>query len=445
MPAVDSEKCTLRALVHRSDWGEAELLALLKSARRSLRAGTKWPSKHLIEYFPGEGPLVLTVPHDGTCRPRHIPRRKHGCKLRDTGTKGVAARVALEIVRRGHARPHLLLMNLSRSRVDVNRSRDQAADDQTALEVWDCYHELLKHASQMASLASARHALCIDFHCQGHFKYSGLDVIELGTLTPSASDLQRGAAHLECRIATELRAATCQGQHSLETVQELLAKQLCGLFSMPRLAAVALHRGDTFSELLFGPTSLGALLGKRGYMAVPSPDFIVPPEKPKVALRSGACFVRVCPSSPSPRAFVQTFRNVAGACMRRAWSCLRATDTTYLHEISDREDSSEEECQAEDDLERQECIGISSAAPFFSGGYTTQVAHELLDTLQIESPVRLTKRPASWAALAEALLDSLQEFWQIHLNLDLCSGKNCDSLDSPTLQPSSCSECVQLD
>merc|ERR1712032_1462178 len=66
---------------------------------------------------------------------------------------------------------------------------------------------------------------------------------------------------------------------------------------------------------------------------------------------------------------------------------------------------------------------------FFSGStsHTLRVSRPVLDSLQTEFPVRLTKSPEAWAPLAHALVDSLLELWHTHLGCDLCSGEAMDS------------------
>ena len=81
---------------HPADWTAAALQALQHCG--------EYPSHRCwIELFEGDAdsPLVICAPHDGTLRPPQLSVRQSGTSARDTGTKGLAAALALEVLRRG--------------------------------------------------------------------------------------------------------------------------------------------------------------------------------------------------------------------------------------------------------------------------------------------------------------------------------------------------------
>eukprot|EP00929_Paragymnodinium_shiwhaense_P026092 TRINITY_DN15588_c0_g3_i2.p1 TRINITY_DN15588_c0_g3~~TRINITY_DN15588_c0_g3_i2.p1 ORF type:complete len:213 (-),score=8.94 TRINITY_DN15588_c0_g3_i2:91-729(-) len=163
---------------HPKDWDVSSLASLMRVSRKKDKQDNASEGLPLVEYFPGEASLVLSAPHDGTRCPKAIPRRISGVMVRDVGTKGLAARFAQEVVQRGLPRPHLLILHLSRTRMDANRPREEAATDHLALAVWDCYHSLLAEARRCAASVSPN-ALALDFHSHGHSKLTGIKALEL--------------------------------------------------------------------------------------------------------------------------------------------------------------------------------------------------------------------------------------------------------------------------
>ena len=273
LPAETSERPPAAPppkLLHRhpADWTAAALQALQHCG--------EYPSHRCwLEVFEGDAdsPLVICAPHDGTLRPPQLSVRQSGTSARDTGTKGLAAALALEVLRRGGRRPTVLVCHLSRKVLDVNRPREQAkcVAHVDALCAWEKYHALQREAASRAAAAAAaavppRHALLLDVHAQAHHRHSGIDAIELGTLRPSAADLRDGLQRLEAEAAARLAGGG--------------AGALVGLFSMPRLAAAALARGITLRELLVGEGALGSRLCRHGFLATPSNELPVPPPPP---------------------------------------------------------------------------------------------------------------------------------------------------------------------
>eukprot|EP00747_Dinoflagellata_sp_TGD_P166689 gnl/TRDRNA2_/TRDRNA2_189867_c0_seq1.p1 gnl/TRDRNA2_/TRDRNA2_189867_c0~~gnl/TRDRNA2_/TRDRNA2_189867_c0_seq1.p1 ORF type:complete len:465 (+),score=71.61 gnl/TRDRNA2_/TRDRNA2_189867_c0_seq1:36-1397(+) len=373
-------------LVHQATWGEEELAALHDVAKD----GDYVSHGYWLEYFPGDGAVVIACPHDGTMRPPGLPRRTFGVMVRDTGTRGLAAALALEVVRRGASRPHVLICHLVRNRCDVNRPKDQAACHPAALRFWDQYHQLLNAACAAAALAAPGRALFLDVHAQANYRFSGVDALELGTLCPSAEELRRGATHLESLATERVQVARLEASVHSEDVGDCLVSHLQGLFTMPRLASAVLLGGGSFADLLRGQSSLGGLLGKRGYKAVPSPALPVPP--PTIG-GPGYCCSQQCRHDTSGDAAV-------------------------------RAESAPAEPGGDGENEDEDFDGEVSHFFCGSSSYTLQECHAVLDSVQAECPVRLTKDPEAWASMARAIMGALEELWRVHLNHDLCAAAN---------------------
>ena len=336
---------------HPADWTAAALQALQHCG--------EYPSHRCwLELFEGDAdsPLVICAPHDGTLRPPQLSVRQSGTSARDTGTKGLAAALALEVLRRGGRRPTVLVCHLSRKVLDVNRPREQAAcaAHVDALCAWEKYHALQREAAQRAAAAAAaappRHALLLDVHAQAHHRHSGIDAIELGTLRPSASDLGDGLQRLEAEAAARLAGGG--------------AGALVGLFSMPRLAAAALARGITLRELLVGEGALGSRLCRHGFLATPSNELPVPP--PAAAARAVAAEVEELVAEEAP---------------------------------------AEAPAAAPADTPAEAPPAAAAAATlFFSGAtsYPLSVLPEVIDAVQLECPIRLCA-PQHWKPLARSI------------------------------------------
>lgn len=214
-----------------------------------------------IEYQVGNMSLILTAPHGGSLKPSSIPSRDAGCwekttrkcyythscpsgavkdsancaviRGKDPYTQEMTLAVAKEICRLTSGyRPHIVFNNLSRSKLDPNRDKDEAAFGvPDANQAWDEFMGFIRSAkSHMAQ------GLLIDIH--GHSHPEGW--IELGYLI-SKTNLDSGNFSA----------------------------------SDTSIYALSRRRLDTpFEELLRGRQSLGMFIEEQNmnYVCVPSPS-----------------------------------------------------------------------------------------------------------------------------------------------------------------------------
>lgn len=211
------------------------------------------------EYYPGseDSCVILTAPHGGNIRPEAIPdRRKNCCNgqvphcqsphskysvslLRDTFTLELAATLRTELAMTLGERPHLVICNLNRRKVDVNRDKDNGAQHNPYSErAWEDYHSFIERARECVMRNCGR-GVMFDIHGQSHPE----KLVELGY---SLSSDQLHTAPLP-----ELSSIRCLSH--------------CTKYS--------------FENVLRGPASLGARLVQEGYAAVPSPLHRTPPAK----------------------------------------------------------------------------------------------------------------------------------------------------------------------
>jgi len=330
---------------------------------------------------------VISAPHDGMFRPRFLPKRTKGVFVRDVGTKGLAATLALEALHRQGKRPHLLVCRLSRACIDVNRPCDQAESHPFAVKAWKRYHELLAKACRSASEATPGAALLIDVHAQGHWRRTGRHAVEIGTMFPTGRDLSKGRGHLDRTFREHLSAL--DGEVELD--EHEVVERLCHFFSMPRLAAKLWKDRHDLPDLLLGPHSLGSLLNLEGIEAVPSEGLSTPPPVGQHDNEGG----------PQD-----------GAVSPQELAYFAKSDS----ESSDNEGSSS-----------TSCCQTEVTTPFFYGGhsYTLKTSHLTLDAIQTEWPSSLTKEPQNWAPLAFKFLNSLEAFWVIHTQQKLFPKPSC--------------------
>jgi len=215
-------------------------LALLGLAAMGSGAETPEPrsgESGFVRYWPGELPVVISVPHDGARTTAEIPDRTNGVTVRDShaAALGFALRDAL-VARFGKA-PHVVVCELSRKKVDCNRAiAEGAGGDPKAEKVWREYHTFIDDAER-AVLAKAPNGLYLDVHSHGHPKKR----IEVGYLLKPA-DLRLPDERLDASVAT---------RSSIRWLSQ--------------------RTPSTFAELVRGETSLGGLFATRGLAAIPSP------------------------------------------------------------------------------------------------------------------------------------------------------------------------------
>lgn len=183
-------------------------------------------------------PLILSAPHGGQLRPRELTDRELGSGGRyDVNTQELVRTLASALHRMTGYYPHVIINRLSRVKLDANREAlDAAGDDSLAAIAWEEYHNFIDSARSEVGRKFGR-GLYIDLHGHRHI----IQQIELGYLIPSH----------------QLRLS----EDSLNLPSIVGASSIRSLADQSRLS---------FSELVRGKNSFGALLERRGYKAVPS-------------------------------------------------------------------------------------------------------------------------------------------------------------------------------
>jgi len=190
------------------------------------------------EWHPGTLPIIISAPHGGSLEPGEIPDRSFGVTVTDLRTREVTVALEAAIEARFGARPHVIISNLRRTKLDPNREIGEAAQGSPPAErAWREYHAFIDSAS--AEVEALGGGLYIDMHGHGH----EIQRIELGYLY---NDI--------ILFRTDSLMDDLDGEDS-------------------SIQALAERTQIPFSELLRGEESVGGLLEARGYPSVPSPTF----------------------------------------------------------------------------------------------------------------------------------------------------------------------------
>lgn len=205
----------------------------------------------------GELPLIISAPHGGTLRPAEIAKRSTGKNTGDAFTADLAWLLSAELEDATGLRPHMVVNNLHRSRLDANREIVEAAEgDPRAEEAWLEYHTAIE-AAQDRVVEDHLSGLYIDLHGHSH----DIQRVEVGyllldfELSLSNDELDEGT---NCQVSlSDTTPIACAEKSS---VHELTSRT----------------GGRSLSVLLHGEMGLGSMLEIDGVPAVPSEETVSP-------------------------------------------------------------------------------------------------------------------------------------------------------------------------
>lgn len=193
-----------------------------------------------IRVEPGQLPIILSAPHGGYLTPESMKDRTcAGCTtLRDDFTQELTDEIARALEQLTGKRPHVVVNQLARIKMDANRDLPDAADgDSLAALAWHAYHEAMDSAKASVTRTFGK-GLVLDMHGHGHT----IQRLELGYL-PDEDELRVSDADLNA------------SRGNRNTFNSLVATNV---------------NGYTFAQLIRGPKSLGQMYENRGYPSVPS-------------------------------------------------------------------------------------------------------------------------------------------------------------------------------
>jgi len=160
--------------------------------------GVVFSKNHYIEYRPGTLNVVLSVPHGGQLKPKHLPNRDFGslvdghlvfnhkypkdqnATVRTKGdkfTKELAMALSNVLEQKTGRRPHVIINHLHRLKFDSNCNQSEATFEvPEVVDAWQAYHNFIELAKKDIGKAG----LYFDIHGHSHSE----NWIELGYLVP---------------------------------------------------------------------------------------------------------------------------------------------------------------------------------------------------------------------------------------------------------------------
>ena len=192
-----------------------------------------------VTYLSGTLPVVLTAPHGGSQRPEDLADRTGSAPV-DTHTLALSEAIDAALFERSGQRPHRIVVNLHRRKLDANRDLDEAAQgDPEAEKAWRAFHRFVDAARSAVETRHGR-GLLLDVHGLGAARKKN----EIGILLSGAQLAQddRRLSHPAYAASTSIRA-------------------------------LVERSGRSLPELIRGPQSFGERLTRAGHDSVPSATF----------------------------------------------------------------------------------------------------------------------------------------------------------------------------
>jgi len=194
------------------------------------------------QYHIGTLPIIISAPHGGQVTPSNIPDRTCNSPTYDLdgGTIALARQIDTALFNLTGCRPHIIICNLRRTKVDCNRNlADGACGNIDAINAWNDFHDFIDTAQFKAQNQYGSKALYIDLHGHGKQPYR----LELGY---------------------GLSGAAFNNTDSVLNTAGFIAAS-----SIENLVKTNIS-GSTHAQLLRGPKALGTLFANAGFPAVPS-------------------------------------------------------------------------------------------------------------------------------------------------------------------------------
>ena len=187
-----------------------------------------------IKFYKGNIPLILSAPHGGLSTPSHIQDRTQGVFDLDDFTLELTENIINEFHKQIGKTPYVIIGEISRTKVDLNRQRNEAYEDEKAKIIYDEFHSLIQNCEKEIDNKFGK-GLYIDIHGQSHPK----GYLEFGYL------LKNDILKLHDTYLEEYK-----NKSSIHTLSKFSSE--CFLYQLK------------------GPHSLGSLMCNEGYDSIPS-------------------------------------------------------------------------------------------------------------------------------------------------------------------------------
>ncbi|MBK7233438.1 MAG: T9SS type A sorting domain-containing protein [Saprospiraceae bacterium] len=194
------------------------------------------------QYHQGNLPIIISVPHGGLVAPTSIPDRtcNNPTNVTDSRTIELARQIDTALFNLTACRPHLIICNLRRTKVDCNRNISEGACGNSQAEtVWSEFQHFIDTAQFIAQNQYSGKALYIDLHGHGKMPYR----LELGY---GLSGTSYNSTDSVLNTASNIAASS---------IGDLVHTNVSG---------------SSHSELLRGKNALGTMLANAGFPSIPS-------------------------------------------------------------------------------------------------------------------------------------------------------------------------------
>ena len=223
---------------------ESEEFTELGSDGPYLYGETYQGRKGYTTYYPGNIPVILSIPHGGDISPSEISNRTYGVTVTDSNTIELGIAIRNYFYSNHNIRPYVIINNLKRTKLDANRDKVEAAQNNIYAErAFDEFHFYIEKAREDI-ISKFSTGILFDIH--GH-----------GINPDGFNDLRTWIGYL--LTADEL-------DNSNDYIDQNISINDVSIYSLLNSS------GQTLSQLLSGPNSLGALFENNNYTALPSPE-----------------------------------------------------------------------------------------------------------------------------------------------------------------------------
>ena len=223
---------------------ESEEFTELGSDGPYLYGETYQGRKGYTTYYPGNIPVILSIPHGGDISPSEISNRTYGVTVTDSNTIELGIAIRNYFYSNYNIRPYVIINNLKRTKLDANRDKAEAAQNNIYAErAFDEFHFYIEKAREDI-ISKFSTGILFDIH--GH-----------GINPDGFNDLRTWIGYL--LTAAEL-------DNSNDYIDQNISINDVSIYSLLNSS------GQTLSQLLSGPNSLGALFENNNYTALPSPE-----------------------------------------------------------------------------------------------------------------------------------------------------------------------------
>ena len=110
---------------------------------------TYYGRKSYTTYYPGNIPIILSIPHGGDISPSEISNRTYGVTVTDSNTIELGLAIRNYFFTNYNVRPYVVINNLKRTKLDANRDIVEAAQGNLFAErAFNEFHYYINSARQ---------------------------------------------------------------------------------------------------------------------------------------------------------------------------------------------------------------------------------------------------------------------------------------------------------